>query len=81
MILHRQSLVMTVGVTLNGMTIGVYSDGMMAGIKRTENSASSPSHGGSFDLGAMSSPEWSEWVRMDFDTGAAVNTFLLNFGR
>ena len=36
MILHRQSLVMTVGVTLNGMTIGVYSDGMMAGIKRTE---------------------------------------------
>ena len=45
------------------------------------NSASSPSHGGSFDLGAMSSPEWSEWLRMDFDTGAAVNTFLLNFGR
>ena len=45
------------------------------------NSASSPSQGGSFDLGAMSSPEWSEWVRMDFDTGAAVNTFLLNFGR
>ena len=50
MILHRQSLVMTVGVTLNGMTIGVYSDGMMAGIKRTETLQA----GGSFDLGAMS---------------------------
>ena len=28
----------------------------------------------------MSSPKRVEWVKMDLDTGAAVNTFPLNFG-
>ena len=31
------------------------------------------------DLGATSSPERFEWVKMNLDTGAAVNTFPLNF--
>ena len=35
---------------------------------------------GSFDLGAMSRPQRSEWVRMNLDTGAAVHTVPLNFG-
>ena len=35
---------------------------------------------GSFDLGAMSSPKRFEWVKMNVDTGAAVNTLPLNFG-
>ena len=34
---------------------------------------------GSFDLGAVSSPERFEWVKMNLDTGAAVNTYPLNF--
>ena len=34
---------------------------------------------GSFDLGAMSGPKRCEWVNMKLDTGAAVNTFPLNF--
>ena len=29
---------------------------------------------------AMSSPKRFEWVEMNLDTGAAVNTFPLNFG-
>ena len=44
-----------------------------------DNSTSSFSLGG-LDLGAMSSPKRFEWVKMNLDTGAAVNTFPLNFG-
>ena len=29
----------------------------------------------------MSSPKRFEWVKMNLDRGAAVNTFALNFGR
>ena len=43
------------------------------------NSAGSLSLG-SFDLGAVSSPKRLEWVKMNLDTGAAVNTFSLNCG-
>ena len=32
---------------------------------------------GSLDLGAVSRPKRSEWVKMNLDTGAAVNTFPL----
>ena len=35
---------------------------------------------GSFDLRAMSSPKRFEWVRINLDTGAAVDTFPLIFG-
>ena len=44
-----------------------------------DNSASSFSFG-RFYLGAMSSPKRFEWVKMNLDTGAALNTFPLNFG-
>ena len=30
-------------------------------------------------LGATSSPKRFEWVKVNLDTGAAVNTFTLNF--
>ena len=33
---------------------------------------------GSLDLGATRSPKRFEWVKMNLDTGAAVNTFPLN---
>ena len=44
-----------------------------------DNSASSFSLGSS-DLGAMSCPKRFECVKKNLDTGAAVNTFPLNFG-
>ena len=44
-----------------------------------DTSASSFSLGG-LDLGATSSPKLFEWVKMNLDTGAAVDTFPLNFG-
>ena len=44
-----------------------------------DTSASSCSLGG-LDLGATSSSKRFEWVKMNLDTGAAVNTFPLNFG-
>ena len=35
---------------------------------------------GSFDLGVMSSPKRFDWVKMNLYTGAASNTYPLNFG-
>ena len=67
--------VMTFGVTLNGMMDGVQQVGMKAGIKRYDNSQA---HVHSEVL--ILSPRRFEWVRMNFDTGAAVNTCPLNFG-
>ena len=43
-----------------------------------DTSASSFPLGG-LDLGATSSPKRFEWVKMNLDTGAAVNTIPLNF--
>ena len=44
-----------------------------------DTSASSFSLGG-LDVSATSSPKRFEWVKMNLGTGAAVNTFPLNFG-
>ena len=56
------------------------SVGWLEGWEQTyDTSASSVSLGG-LDLGATSSPKRFEWVKMNLDTGAAVNTFPLNFG-
>ena len=44
-----------------------------------DTSASSLSLGG-LDVGATSSLKRFEWVKMNLDTGTAVNTFPLNFG-
>ena len=59
---------------------GWSSVGWHEGCEQTyDNSASSFSLGGS-DIGATSYPKRFEWVKMNLDTGAAVNTFPLNFG-
>ena len=56
------------------------SVGWHEGCEQTyDNPASSFSLGG-VDLGATSSPKRFEWVKMNLDTGAAVNTFPSNFG-
>ena len=44
-----------------------------------DTSASSLSLG-DLDVSATSSPKRFEWAKMNLDTGAAVNTFSLNFG-
>ena len=60
------------------MMVGAQLGGMKVGKETYDNSASSFSLG-SFDLGALSSPKRFQWVKMNQDTGAAVNTFPLNF--
>ena len=64
---------------MNGMVTGALLDGTKVGTKcvtlpqdhdRLEV----------LDLGGTSSLKWSEWVKMNLDTGAAANTFTLNFG-
>ena len=55
------------------------SVGWHEGCETHDNSAS-PFSLGSLYLDAMSNSKRSEWVKMDLDTGAAVNTFPLNFG-
>ena len=67
------------GVMMNGMMTGVRLDGTKVGNKRMTIPEAHFSLGG-FDLGAMSSPKRFAWVKMKLDTGAAVNTFPLNFG-
>ena len=70
---------MMAGALMNGMMTGALSDGTKVVNKRMTISASSFSLGG-LDLGATSSPKRFEWVKTNLDTGAAVNTFPLNFG-
>ena len=60
---------------MSGMTTGVLLDGT----KTYDTSASSFSPGG-LDVSASSNPKRLEWVKMNLDTGAAVNTCPLNFG-
>ena len=67
------------GVLLNGMMTGVLLDGNGRWEQTYDTSASSFSLGG-LDVSATNSPKRLEWVKMNLDTGAAVNTFPLNFG-
>ena len=53
---------------------------MHIGWEQTYDTSASSFPLGSLDFGAMSSPKRFEWAKMDLDTGAAVNTFPLNFG-
>ena len=56
------------------------SVGWLEGWEQTyDTSASSFSLAG-LDVSATRSPKQFEWVKMNLDTGAAVNTFPLNFG-
>ena len=58
---------------------GVLLEGSKVGNKRmTLPQAHFPL--GGVDVSATSSPKRFDWVKMNLDTGAAVNTFPLNFG-
>ena len=60
---------------------GWSSVGWREGWEQTyDTSARSFSSLGGLDVSATSSPKRFEWVKMYLDTGAAVNTFPLNFG-
>ena len=59
---------------------GWSSVGWQEGWAQTCDTSASLFSLGSFDPGAMSSLKQFEWVKMNLDTGAAVNTFPLNFG-
>ena len=67
-----------VGIVMNG-TAGVLMSGMMTGVllDGTKVGHFPQAH---FHLEVRSSPKRFEWVKMSLDTGAAVNTFPLNFG-
>ena len=56
------------------------SVGWHEGCEQTCDTSASSFSLGRLDLGAMSSPKRFECVKMNLDTGAAVNTFPLNFG-
>ena len=56
------------------------SIGWHEGFEQTHDNSASSLSLGSLDIGAMSSPKRIEWVKMNLDTGAAVNTFPSNFG-
>ena len=62
-----------------GLMTGARSDGRKVEKKLHDNPASTLSLE-RFDLGAMCGPKQFEWVIMNLDTRAAVNTLPLNFG-
>ena len=57
---------------------GVLLDGISW--EQTYDASASSFSLGSLDLGTKSSPKRFEFVKMNLDTGAAVNTFPVNFG-
>ena len=70
---------MMAGVLMNGMMPGVLLDGTKGGNKRMTLPQAHFRLPG-LDDSATSSPKQFQWVKMNLDTGAAMNTFLLNFG-
>ena len=66
------------GVLMNGMMTGGLLDGTKVGT--TYDTSASPLSLGGSDVSATSRPKRFEWVKINLDTGAAVNTFPLNFG-
>ena len=56
------------------------SVGWHEGWEQTYDTSASSFSLGRLDLGATSSLKRFEWAKMNLDTGAAVNTFPLNFG-
>ena len=67
------------GWMMKEMMTGTLLDGTKVWEHTYDTSASSFSLGG-LGLGATSGPKRFDWVKMNLDTGAAVNTFPLNFG-
>ena len=64
---------------MNGMMTGVLLDDTMVGNRRM-TLQQAHFHLGCLDASATSGPKRFERVKMNLDTGAAVNTFPLNFG-
>ena len=56
------------------------SVGWHEGWEQTYDTSASLFSLGGLDVSATGSPKRLEWVKMNLDTGAAVNTFPLNFG-
>ena len=57
--------------------VGTVTTEMHEGLEQTCDTSASPLSLGGLDDSAGSSPKRSEWVKMNLDTGAAVNTFPL----
>ena len=53
---------------------------MARGCEHTHETSASSLSLGCLDVSATSCPKRFEWVKMNLDTGAAANTFPLNFG-
>ena len=62
---------------MNGMMTGVLLDGTKVGNKRMTLPQAHFSLGG-LDVSATSGPKRFEWVKVNLDTRAVVNTFTLN---
>ena len=56
------------------------SVGWHEGWEQTKDTSASSFSLGGLDVSGTSSPKRFEWMKMNLDTGAAVNTFPLNFG-
>ena len=77
-----------VGMVTNGTMAGVFDEwnddwssvGWHEGWEQTYDTSASPFSLGSLDVSATIGPKRFEWVNTNLDTGAAVNTFPLNFG-
>ena len=67
------------GVLMNGMMTGVLLDGTKVGNKRM-TLPQAHFHLEVWILVPRAVPKRFEWVKMNLDTGTAVNTFPLNFG-
>ena len=56
------------------------SVGWHGGWGQTDDTSAGPHFHWEVDLGAMSGPKRFKWVKMNLDTGAAVNIYPLKFG-
>ena len=90
--LHRHVLLTLpgtmVGMVTNGTMAGVFDEsiddwssvGWYEGWEQTYDPFANSFSLGGLDVSATSSPKRFDWVKMNLDTGAAVNTIPLNFG-
>ena len=77
-----------VGLVTNGTMAGVFNEwnddrssvGLHEGWEQTYDTYANSFSLGGLDASVISSPKRFEWVKMNMDTRAAVNTFPLNFG-
>ena len=65
------------GWSLDGWNDDWSLDGWHEGWEQTHDTSASSFSLGNLDLSAKSSPKIFEWAKMNLDTGAAANTFLI----